>query len=389
MPPVHERIIIAADDLTGAADSGMYFAEAGIPTHICLNTQNLPDFGAIALVTNTRHSSAGDTEARSYELLRGVIAKGSETLVYQKIDSTLRGHPAHALAGAMRAMAVDHALVAPAYPDQGRATLDGQQLVYGRPLKESTFRHQVQTGDLRQIFRRRFPVVAHLATGAQSSDLGSKQIYLADAVTDDDLDTLAAAALASDILLFCGSAGLAKALAKALSPAYPPLAPSAVLPASGAILALIGSRHPASRKQIAFAAAQGMALVEVSATQMINAPETFLDGLCATMSKTGALILTTPDYDLPLEPQIISAQLAEIARLLIMRCHARALVLSGGDTAQNVARALGATRVRLLGAIEPGIAVGRWQDGFAQGQIVVTKAGGFGTERSLHRALQS
>ena len=208
-------------------------------------------------------------------------------------------------------------------------------------------------------------------------------------MTDDDLDALAAAALASDILLFCGSAGLAKALAKALSPAYPPLAPSAVLPASGAILALIGSRHPASRKQIAFAAAQGMALVEVSATQMINALETFLDGLCATMSKTGALILTTPDYELPLEPQTISAQLAEIARLLIMRCHARTLVLSGGDTAQNVARALGATRVRLLGAIEPGIAVGRWQDGFAQGQIVVTKAGGFGTERSLHRALQS
>ena len=134
------RIFIVADDLTGAADSGLPFAEAGIPAVICLDTEQIPDTGAVALVTDTRQSSAGETEARNFELARRALADHSDAIVYQKIDSTLRGQPAHALAGTMRALVVERALVAPAYPGQGRTTINGQQLVYGQPLEESTFK---------------------------------------------------------------------------------------------------------------------------------------------------------------------------------------------------------------------------------------------------------
>ena len=384
----HKRIVVVADDLTGAADSSAPFAAAGIPTEIYLNPRHLPLAGAVALVTNTRHSSATETEARNFELVRGVLGDRSNAIVYQKIDSTLRGYPAHALAGAMRALAVERALVAPACPDQGRTTIDGQQLVYGQPLEESAFQHEARTGDVRHVFRQRFPAVTSIPIGGDSIDLRAMQVNIADAETDADLDKLTAAALASDLPVYCGSAGLAKALAKALSVGRASKPLIAEPPASGAILAVIGSRHPTSRQQLEFAAARGIALVEATAPELNDAPQAFVEKLCAELSKAGAAILTTPTRELPMEPKIIPARLAAIVRAVLKRCPVRALILSGGDTAHAVANAIGASRIRLLGEIEPGIAFGRWQDGLAKHQALVTKAGGFGTDRSLHQIIE-
>ena len=388
MRPEHRRIIVVADDLTGAADSSLPFAEAGIPTEICLNIDQLPATGVVALVTHSRQSSASETEARNFELLRSVMADRSKAIVYQKIDSTLRGHPAHALAGTMRALAAERALVAPAYPDQGRTTIDGQQLVFGKPLEESAFKHEARMGNIRQILQQRIPAVTSIQTSVDSFDLREKQVYVADAETDDDLDRLAIAALATDMPILCGSAGLAKALAKALSSHQTRNPPIAVPQSSGAILAVIGSRHPTSRRQVEFAATQGIAVYKLSAGDLTDAPETIVDCLCAELSKGEAVILTTTKCEFPLEPQVITTLMAAIVRAVLDRCNVCVLVLSGGDTAQAVASAIGATRIRLMGAIEPGIAFGRWQDGLAQHQAVVTKAGGFGRVRSLHEIIE-
>ena len=143
-----------------------------------------------------------------------------------------------------------------------------------------------------------------------------------------------------------------------------------------------------SRRQVEFAGTQGIAVYKLSAGDLTDAPETIVDCLCAELSKAGAAILTTPTSELQLDPNIIPALLAAIVRAVLDRCNVCVLVLSGGDTAQAVASAIGATRIRLMGAIEPGIAFGRWQDGLAQHQAVVTKAGGFGRVRSLHEIIE-
>ena len=387
MRPEPKRIIVVADDLTGAADASLPFAEAGISTTICLKADQLPATGVVALVTASRQSSANETEARNFDLARSVLADRSNAIVYQKIDSTLRGHPAHALAGTMRALAVERALVAPAYPDQGRTTIKGQQLVFGLPLEASAFKHEVQTSDIRHMFRERFPSVTSILTGVNPTELRAKQVYIADAETDADLDSLAVAAMASDMPVLCGSAGLAKALAKALSSQQTQKQLITDGISSGAILAVIGSRHAMSRRQVEFAAAQGIALVEPTAGEFTDAPETLVGRLCTELSKVRAVILTTTMRELPLETRIVTALLAEIVRAALNRCRVDRLILSGGDTALAVADAIGATQIRLLGAIEPGIALGRWQNGLAKNRAVVTKAGGFGTDRSLYQAI--
>jgi uncharacterized protein YgbK (DUF1537 family) len=57
----------------------------------------------------------------------------------------------------------------------------------------------------------------------------------------------------------------------------------------------------------------------------------------------------------------------------------QALILTGGDTASLAASTLGAHSFILHGELAPGIPWGIVQGGMAEGCIVITKSGGFGT----------
>jgi uncharacterized protein YgbK (DUF1537 family) len=61
------------------------------------------------------------------------------------------------------------------------------------------------------------------------------------------------------------------------------------------------------------------------------------------------------------------------------------LVMTGGDTARAVCRHLGATGVELISEVEPGVPLGRLV-GRTQ-LLAVTKAGAFGSEQALLRAV--
>jgi uncharacterized protein YgbK (DUF1537 family) len=58
-------------------------------------------------------------------------------------------------------------------------------------------------------------------------------------------------------------------------------------------------------------------------------------------------------------------------------------VLTGGDTASFVLRALNASSILLAGELAPGIPWGIIQGGDAEGCIVITKSGGFGRHDTL------
>jgi len=67
---------------------------------------------------------------------------------------------------------------------------------------------------------------------------------------------------------------------------------------------------------------------------------------------------------------------------------AAALVLTGGDTAAFVLRALGASSIALGGEVSPGLPWGIIEGGTADGCMVVTKSGGFGNRRALIDAFE-
>ena len=77
------------------------------------------------------------------------------------------------------------------------------------------------------------------------------------------------------------------------------------------------------------------------------------------------------------------------ARARVERSRPGALLLTGGETAIAVLRALGAGGLRLAGEIEPGVALGALVGGPFDGLALVTKAGGFGDPDLLVRVWEA
>ncbi|MCH7643172.1 MAG: hypothetical protein IIC30_07825, partial [Chloroflexi bacterium] len=142
-PDSETRIGIYADDLTGALDAAAPFAAAGMSTYVSVFGV-VPDGAArrhrvLSLNVDTRHGDrfpVFDRAARAAQELR----VAGFTLLFNKIDSTLRGHAGmEARAGLSReppdprdsakkvAWAGPRlALIAPSFPAMGRGVRNGQ-----------------------------------------------------------------------------------------------------------------------------------------------------------------------------------------------------------------------------------------------------------------------
>ena len=132
------RLLVIADDLTGGADTGAAWAAAGLETVVHWGRAPFPDSDILVLSTDNRDAPAEQARQRSAAAAEAAATSGVG-LVYQKIDSTLRGHPAADALTTMVGIGAGRMLVAPAFPAQGRTTVDGRQLIDGKLLGDSEF----------------------------------------------------------------------------------------------------------------------------------------------------------------------------------------------------------------------------------------------------------
>jgi uncharacterized protein YgbK (DUF1537 family) len=288
-----------ADDLTGACDAGVQFAERGIATVVWLDPDGTPPepTGLLVLTTDSRDEPPETARAKVGEACRRLAAGGRE-LVFKKIDSTLRGN----IAAEIESCGFETAWVAPAFPALGRTVAGGW--VYANGVR-----------------------VAPLPR--------SERILPFDAVSQEELAAIVRRAFESRPRpLLAGSGGLAREVAAQLAPDAPPLPPFEA-PRRGVVAFAVGSRHPATLRQLEYLKA--------------NRPSSsyrLFDGSAMPGS---------------------------------------ALVMSGGDTARTVCRSLGASGIRLHRQVLDGIPYGTLLGGPNGGVPVVTKSGGFGREDALAR----
>jgi uncharacterized protein YgbK (DUF1537 family) len=199
-------------------------------------------------------------------------------------------------------------------------------------------------------------------------------VALVDAASDADLD--AAVAQVGDLAtaLWIGSPGLARALGRRFG-AGAAEAPPAALPAAGRLLVVVGTRHPATRGQVArLAEAFGEAAVDLAACD--PDPRTLVGVLRAPELAPGDAARDAASA--------VAAALGRRAAELLRGGAFDACIASGGETADAILTALGADRFDLLAELEPGIALALVRDGGAAWPFV-TKAGGFGDAATLVR----
>jgi uncharacterized protein YgbK (DUF1537 family) len=376
---------LVADDLTGATDAAVQFAEEGWSAHVLCSPAASPEIvegvpRLLAVVTGVRAAPDDEAAAGTSTAVRGLLARGCDRL-YVKIDSTMRGSVAGQLHGALAAWAGTHpqtiVVLTPAFPEEGRAVAGGVVRVGGMPLSSTAAAADPITPVLESRLDRLVPgATAAVPAGSRSapagSDLGSDgaRLVFVDASTDADLDDIAAGL---DELgprgVAAGSAGLAAAMARRWS-ARSSGTRTSVQP-SARMLIGISSLHPQAREsleRLRRALAQGRKQGR-PAVDLISTPALPADDAAA-----------------------IAARLAtEVARR-IARGSYDTVVLVGGDGAAAALDRLGTEAIRVHAALAPGIPIGTILGGTAHGVQVVTKSGGFGGSDSLLRivdALQS
>ena len=386
------RVAIIADDLTGAADTGVQLARAGYRTAVAFRGAPIPpseDLDAVALDTDSRAMPPGFAAKRVISAARAVR---DAPILYKKLDSTLRGPVAAELSAALGVSGRERAIVAPAFPAAGRTTADGVQLVRGVPVHETESRDDPRTpvreGHLPTLLAAAFPSVVSLGTDDLADPatvrraLDEAVCVVADAASDEDLEALVRAVPDPDRVLWAGSAGLAVALAAvhpgpSAATAHPRSAPA------GRVLVVVGSLSAVARKQLSALEEHGCAAVPVVA----GTPGEALGAARAALAGGECAALHSAEDRAASDAGAVVGGLAEAVAALSEEGLFDALVLTGGETAVGVARRLGAVGIRLAGEVEPGIPVGTLIGPRPYG--VVTKAGAFGEAGTLVGAVET
>ncbi|MBE0584447.1 MAG: four-carbon acid sugar kinase family protein, partial [Desulfofustis sp.] len=135
------RIAVIADDLTGAADTGVQFCPTVGPVLLTTVDGTLPDDksplpAGLAISTESRHLDSRSAGLAVHRCT-GRIAALAPDLIYKKIDSCLRGNLGAELDALLEASGAAASLVAPAYPTLGRTTVDDVHRLHGVPVADT------------------------------------------------------------------------------------------------------------------------------------------------------------------------------------------------------------------------------------------------------------
>jgi uncharacterized protein YgbK (DUF1537 family) len=396
-------LALIADDLTGAADSGVPFAAAGFTTAIPFDAIRREAADVLCLSTDSRDVPVAEAERRVRQALVTVFGRDGAhrpAWIYKKMDSALRGHPAAELLITMRLAGITRAVVAPAIPSQGRTTVGGIALDHGRPLAQTPIGQEHGRDNLARLFQRtaRVPVrLIDLTTvrGAErvlrnALSLPGSWIAIADAETDDDLERVARVGIAAGVRLFCGAAGLTGVLARRL-PIHQVNRPPAIAAADRPVLVVAGSRHAVTARQIEVAVEGGAAIVRLDQCA-IDDDEPDLSGyqqqILASLEAGRTTIVTTVGLGQSrFQGMVVSERLAAAAISSEAMARVGGLVLTGGDVAAAVCRALGVRTIWLRGEVLPAIPWTTLEGERARGLPVVTKAGSFGPPGAIATAI--
>ena len=397
------KVLIIADDLTGAADCGVVFAECGMEAMVLLGRRDEDaatpggwsradvlaiDAGTRCLVPET----AAETVAR---LVVGYDSLAAHSIrLFKKVDSTLRGNLAAELAAALKARRASTSarvaiLFAPAFPAHGRTTVNGRQRVHGHPLEETEFRPGANDGPRGKIAAMlgeaelscELVELALVRSGADALKnallriANEADVLICDAETDGDLEAIANAGMAlGERTVWAGSAGLARYVPHAAGFARDfGLHRLPISKVNGPILFVVGSPAAASREQArALSAAPGVACFRVAEQQPAAAA-------IARHLARGEDVLLQLDPSSVKDDQLLIHWLADAIQSFAK--YMGALFATGGETARAILDAWGIDRLRLVGEVEPGLPYSMTQDGI----LVLTKAGGFGMRDTMLR----
>jgi len=362
------EVRILADDLTGALDSAAAFA-GDVPVYL-----DIPDTGdTSSCPVSVVATATRDVPVESLPQLLAPSLRwlGDAKLAFKKVDSLLRGNTFAECAHIARAGGFGKLVFAPAFPKQGRVTIDGRQWVIP-PGEPRANRQPVGDALPATLFSALGLTVAPLA----ESSPDRLSVWMPEVRSDDDLARVAAMSMRTDARrwLWCGSAGLAHAFAanRRLAPDPRRVAPPKVTP--GPVLLISASRHPVLREQW-----NAVRVAERGAIVAVHGQEAALHAACRAMRLPFDLAMLDLAPTGALSSQeaanLLTRQLEEIVR---EAPRPASLIVVGGATLRALCAAAGARGLSASASSRDGWGCARLTGGAWDGVSCHSRSGAFG-----------
>ena len=423
------KLLILADDFTGALDTGVQFSGKGIRTQVVVSSHWVePDSDCDVMVIDveTRHVP----KEKAYEIVYDVCQQAVKYGIccfYKKTDSALRGNVGSELQAAADAVFGKNIVFVPAFPAMRRITVDGVHYIDGIPVKESVFGQDpfepVMYDRVDELLRatgyrggvigvskaeRKLQTAEDWKTQAseerrqKAAEAAKQQLFLYDAETDADLDEIAeAVSKKSDIPILAGCAGFAAKLPELLKL---PVKKSGDVKLKENLVFLCGSVNPITKSQIVYGEKMGIPRIHLKPEEKLeisywDQPEGL--GKIRQLAKDGMqhIIIDSNDeeghndtmeyaakkgYSIEDVRVRISETLGYLLKKLIDAGMEGTYLITGGDTLIGFMKAIGVSELEPVNEIRPGCVLTslNYQD---KKHYVITKSGGFGQERLIEQ----
>jgi 2-keto-3-deoxygluconate transporter len=415
------KILVIADDLTGANDTGVQFSKRNLKTVVITDKDHinkaLQECNVLVFDTESRFDDRNTAYRKTYDISEEFKGKNI-SYIYKKLDSTLRGNIGAEISAVMDSSGIMHAIVVPAFLPGGRITKNGNVYVRGRLLEETEVANDPKT-PVRESYipaiisrqtDKKVSVIDFNEVSEGKQNLIRKirehfdngiQLIVIDVLKNEDMDLIASSVLEiNERILFAGSTGFAEFISLYAGTGEKVL--------SNIVVA--GSVSEVTRQQIDYAASlMPVIIIDVDVIKILSGKENEemerIMNILRESSERGEQIIirsaparetVTMSFEEGEKYGMDSVQVSECIAIFLGRISARimqdirinGIVFTGGDTAIKAARSLKITGTVIIDEILAGIPYGYFADKHFEHIIIVTKAGGFGDEDAIYTVLR-
>jgi len=406
-----QKLIVLADDFTGALDTGVQFSKQGISTLVTTDTEydfkkTSIDAQVLVIDLESRHLDPD----KAYENVARVTKRALDAgigNIYKKTDSGLRGNIGSELNAIVDANAGKCISFIPAFPKAKRTTEKGFHYIDGIPVSQSVFGEDpfepVKNDNIADIIREQSSIETHVVTVDEIEGFTfegmQRAVVIFDAATDEDMERIAKKIDASGMLnIVAGCAGFAEQLPRLLGIDVD--GHGEINVAEGFIVAS-GSVNQVTMEQIDYACQQGFKTItlkpeEKLADNIMDLPhiKDLIEEIESIYHNEGKIIIeaTNSREMVDLAKQLgltvketsarIACNMGRIIGSLAERSIKGTFIIFGGDTLKAIMDTLGCDGIIPLWEIDNGIVFSKVIIG--SGMInIISKSGGFGDVDAL------
>ena len=193
------KLLIIADDFTGALDTGIQFKKYGICTQVFTKTriednEINPDTEVLVIDSESRPLTKEEAYLGVLNITKWAISKGIE-IIFKKTDSALRGNIGAELEAVADAAGEESLYFLPGYPEIHRITKNGMHYIDGELLENSVFGKDpfepVKRSYIPDIINEQSCITVRCVQSGEKIPESRKEdssIIVCDTVTTEDID---------------------------------------------------------------------------------------------------------------------------------------------------------------------------------------------------------